>query len=416
MSRFLALAVGLAALAVLPRHARGEDEEALVEGGPKFRIYGFGDIDYSLPLTSGGIAGNHGAMYVGNLNVYLDGQLTSRLRTLAEVRFSYHPSTDSNSTSTQDYTTMGSVSWGGVIIERAWAEYAFSDLLAVRAGEFLTPYGIWNVDHGSPTLVGTQAPNVIATEMFPRQQVGIEAYGTRFVGATRLGYHLTVSNGRIGSNPPYENRNGRAGFGARIYAEPELLGSLRVGLSGYTGRYTGYATTTTYAQDPSTGVITAASTTSLSTQYDERDLGMDVSWQWKHLAINAEFLLQRQDFTDASPAGTGIGPGGPVPPGGPGGPLPAGGLGGTTDHTSAGGYIIASYGLPWYGITPWLLWDSYRQDTRQKLTAHNLAPGVDVRLRPDFVVKVQLNHIYSDNAAGSMKPSNSLAAQIAYAF
>jgi hypothetical protein len=387
------LSVGLAAALLMPAAGRTDDDDA----GPRLRLYGFGDINYSMQLSNNH-QGSHGAVYVGNLNLFLDGQLGPRVRTLTEVRLSYNPSSTTNSTTvSRDYATGGSVIWGGIVIERAWVEYAFSDRFTLRTGEFLTPYGIWNVDHGSPTLLGNTPPTSTSIEMFPRQQVGLEAYGSQYLGATRLGYHLTVSNGRIGDNPPYKNLNGLPGFGGRVFVENEALGSLRVGLSGYSGRYTRYTTSTSYTADPITGNVAATSSTNLSAQYDERTVGADVSWKWKRLALNAEVIAQRYDYTAAGLA------------------VPA--MPGRTvaDYTRAGGYATLAYELPWLGLTPWILFDTYRSDLKSCEAAHNLAPGLDLRLRPDFVVKVQIDHIYSTGTRPRFR-LNDLTAQVAYAF
>ena len=89
-----------------------------------------------------------------------------------------------------------SAPWGGVEIERAWMEYHLFNFLSVRAGLFFTPYGIWNRDHGTPSVISVHRPFTISLGFFPEKQAGMEAYGKLPIGPVTVGYHLTLSNGR----------------------------------------------------------------------------------------------------------------------------------------------------------------------------------------------------------------------------
>lgn len=392
MKRHLTLVLGVAAALLCARPAMAEDEAPQEESGPQLRLYGFGDVDYTLPLNHNPLYNNHGAMYVGNLNLYLDAQISQRLRALTEIRFTYHPTSNTQSTQTFDYNGQIWTTWGSIVIERAWIEYAQSDLLAVRAGQFLTPYGIWNVDHGSPTLLTIGQPKLIASELFPKQQVGLEIYGARYLGDDlRLGYHLTVSNGRIGTNPAYTNRNGRAAFGARLFAETGAVGNLRVGVSGYNGRYTGFQTVT----------AGGFSTSVMAEQYDETAFAGDLVWRWKGLSLNGEVIGQRFEQTEAGKAAAAAA----------GNPFVD-----SSDHLMLGGYGTIAYELPWFGITPWLMYDVLKPNTDGSAIIRNVASGITVRARADLAVKIQLNHITSANFAAMPKLTNELAAQVAYAF
>ena len=45
--------------------------------------------------------------------------------------------------------------------------------LGMRVGQFLTPYGIWNVDQGMPMLILLYRPFLRASEMFPEHRLGV---------------------------------------------------------------------------------------------------------------------------------------------------------------------------------------------------------------------------------------------------
>lgn len=74
---------------------------------------------------------------------------------------------------------------GRIQIERAWLEYSAHSLLTIRAGQGLTPVGIWNVDRGTPTIIPPSRPYVIGIGMFPTRQTGFELYGSYLLDESR---------------------------------------------------------------------------------------------------------------------------------------------------------------------------------------------------------------------------------------
>jgi len=134
-----------------------------------FSLYGFADFSYVTQIGKKVITGSpYPTFMVGNLNVYFSTEFERRWRSLAEVRFLYAPNGswladnqfETNSSPRGDTSFLdGSdlnhpMRWGGIAIQRIWLEYKFDSYLTLRAGQWLTPYGIWNVDHGSPTIIG----------------------------------------------------------------------------------------------------------------------------------------------------------------------------------------------------------------------------------------------------------------------
>ncbi len=380
--------------------------------GSGLRLYGFADMSYSGVLGGGLGVGQgheifstvsgvpeHWAFGVGNLNLYLDGQLGPRVRSLAEIRFTYLP-TGGQGTTVPDYGQwLATTTWGGIVLERAWVEYAFSDLVTVRAGQFLTPYGIWNVDHGSPTTIGVQKPEIASVQLFPERQVGLEAHGSRYLGDARLGYHVTVSNGRIGSNPAFTNYGGKPGLGARVFVEADRLGALQLGVSGYTGRYTELQ----IAVSPVLPDVVAV-------EYDEHDVAADVRWEWKKLVLISEAVYQRVRYTDRGrPVNGDFGPAGPD-------------LTPASDFWRAGSYVLAGYRLP-FNVMPYVRWELLYQSSGFRNGGmlfpsgfRGVAAGVNFRPLPGLVLKVQYDHAWAPNFPGSSNSLDFVRGQVAWAF
>ncbi|HEV7559223.1 MAG TPA: hypothetical protein VGO00_27300, partial [Kofleriaceae bacterium] len=187
-------------------------------------IYGFADINWQNLRWShpNQYLANTSSFIFGNLDIYLAKNLTPKARSLVELRFLFAPNGSQNAdgsvvdTSAQDLSDFQrSLQWGGIVIERAYVEYDIHPLLTVRAGHWLTPYGIWNTDHGSPTIIGTIRPFIIGEQFFPEHQTGLDAFGSIPLGGYKLGYHATLSNGRSPAEAQADFDNEPA-FGGRL--------------------------------------------------------------------------------------------------------------------------------------------------------------------------------------------------------
>lgn len=238
--------------------------------GRKFDVYGFMDlsltklfVDDSHILWSTGRNDLLG-LWLSHFNIYGDWRPAPGFRVLSEVRVAAYPdgtgaqvgtvvktnihidgyNVDTTTVYIKDYPVPavdntveddhdGPTKWGSIVLERAWMEYQFGPKFAVRAGKFITPAGIWNVDHGSPVILTARQPyqtNVF--RMFPRSQVGVSVYGALFAGNADVNYEAYVSGGR--EELSFDEITDVAG-GANIKATLPLLTESQISIYGYTG-------------------------------------------------------------------------------------------------------------------------------------------------------------------------------------
>lgn len=400
-----------------------EDEDAqriaedLSDEGGKVNIYGFADFTYS-QLMSSREAFNvtpapYPSFYVGNLNVYLDANLGHKWRSLSELRFTYLPDgaqqTDPSTGAAgprinaayPDYSDFNrNVKVGGVIIERAWVEYAAHPLLTIRGGQFLTPYGIWNVEHGTTVIIGTTRPYVIGSEMFPNHQTGLEAYGSYAIDSTQVGYHLTVSNGR-GPIDQYKDLDKNKAVGWRLWLQQDTgFGTFVLGTSGYKGRYTDRS------QVMAMNGTSLNYTYPINSEYRELSLAVDLKWNWKGAVFQSEAIMRDVVYENSTrPPATAF----------DGGPQ-----GWSADTSNFGFYAIGGYRLPWLGIMPYFGGEYYYLG-KTSFVPDSAAfwGGLNIRPTDRVVLKIQETHaFFPADWSGMTKPPklNVLTTQVAWSF
>ena len=394
---------------------------ALEEDGPSLDLYGFSDVlfrwsDPGRTTAWKHLNNSHPYFAVGNLNLYLAGTLSESWSSLAEVRFTYAPngaqaldptsvSFGRNSTTVTDPADEArTLSWGAIEIERAWVEYAPLRAFAVRFGQWLTPYGIWNVDHGSPTVVGIRPPQLIGDALIPERQTGIQVHGTAPIGAHVLGYHLTLSNGR-GPLDAYQDLDDNKAIGGRTYLTLRWAGELTVGVGTYFGRYTSSLRRFVAA---GTGFGFAET---INVQYDELAYAADARWEWEDLLLQSEVVVADLAYTDA---------GRPISDLDPAKLLP--------DTRRWGGYFLGGYRTPWIGLMPYVQLQYMDFGATNPLSALSqialpaLAAatfGVNIRPEPNIVVKLNYSWASFPGAPPTSPGRDAITildAQIAWSF
>jgi hypothetical protein len=387
----------LGALGVQEQNQAASDDHPL-------QIYGFADVTYYLPLfpknsfLAAQIPDNQ-QFVMGNFNLYLAKEISDRLRALGEVRFLYLPNGQINngayqSTRVDDPANLyRPVTWGGIAIERLHIEYDLLSNLTVRAGQFLTPYGIWNVDHGSPTIISIRAPYVIGEALFPVEQVGLELFGHMFFSEIGIEYHLTLSNGR-GPIDDTRDLDADKAIGGRLVLEWKREFNLRVGVSYYRGLYTNRSPV---SFDPTTGM----SSSTIFERYEEQAIGADASLDYGGLVFRGEILDSDRRY---DPNLRGLGPTF------------------TPDNRQWGWYGLLAYHLP-YGLLPYVLAEYYKfpetPGNQYNPSVRGYQAGLNYRLHPSVVLKAEYTYAtLPDSSLAVVRdtPLNVFETQISWVF
>jgi hypothetical protein len=325
-----------AALADLIAEAKDDAAEATAPEEPLLRLYGFADVGLQRlwaddVVTEISPETDKLTFVLGNVNVYLDANPSSEFRFLAEIRFGLFPSGSVSrakgswafgppmDTSVTDPSAANafftSIRWAGVMIERAHIDWTPSDLFNLRAGLFLTPYGIWNVDHGTPTRIMVSEPLFLSSQLVPSQLIGLEAFGSVPFLPWTLGYHLHVSNGRTNGQVDFSDSKA---IGGRLFLSTRNPFPFKLGISGYYGN--------------SEDVETTVSVSKTNYELDEYAVSGDLSLDVGALRVRSELVVSWQVYEKGKRrvwAGSQI-----------------------ADTMRMGAYLVFAYQLPWYGLEP----------------------------------------------------------------
>ena len=279
---------------------------------PKLHLYGFADVGGQWihmddgPYTA--LIASSPAFMLGNINLYFDARPSPSWRALVETRFGLSPHGSYNGLTRVDNRFMDTSSpsgrsyaiWSGVILERAWLQWTHDEHFALQAGYLLTPYGIWNVDHGTPTLISLVLPSLQVEEAIPQHQVGVQALGAFSHQAWELAYHAYLTNGR--NLDPTEG-HWRKGVGGRLILRH--AGDLRValGASGYFGSFSKDVLMLHLGTDAATGAPTATFEKSDLAQNggfagDEWAIGGDLSIDWSNFRFRGETMVRHVGYQD----------------------------------------------------------------------------------------------------------------------
>ncbi len=354
--------------------------------GPALELYGFVDFTYTKNLDGPDVPYDKfpafGTFAVGNVNLYAASTLSRQWRSLLEVRFLYLPNgadgefsangsiarTDNTANDYSDFQRP--LRWGGVEIERVFLEYQASEWLALQFGQFLTPYGIWNVDHGTPTVIPVRRPFVIGERLFPERQTGIEAHGALYSGATAFGYHLAISNGK-GPVDEYLDLDDNSALFGRLFLREQALGTLTLGASAYYGKYTDRSKA--YQPKPGVTPVQIEVRNDIKVQYAELAFAGDARWEHDGFVVQSEAVIDQRNYVDPYRRNDG------------------GGI--VADELSIGVYALLGYRTPWLGVMPYTMAEYYNFAISTLFPPTvTTSTGLNIQPDPSVVFKVQYQY------------------------
>lgn len=236
-------------------------------GEKKFNLSGFADMRLSkFILPENALMGMKSDMkwgvYLSHINIYQEFKPNDHVRILTELSFQDKPINYGSPTTgmiirtdMSDFYGGGTTEtvaveatpqlrntaerdfvryeWGSFSVERAIFSLSLNRYLNLSAGKFITPAGIWNVDHGSPVITTIIQPSQYSTlEIYPAAQTGLIEKGRLYIADAELSYNLYLSSGRQGLT--FEHVKDMGTGGQAILRLP-VLDECRIGFSGYTG-------------------------------------------------------------------------------------------------------------------------------------------------------------------------------------
>ncbi len=193
----------------------------------------------------------------------------------------------------------------GISLPRVHLDILVNDELNFRVGKFITPAGIWNVDHGSPAILTVRQPyQTTFIAMFPESQTGVQAFGKNVVMDQDLSYMGWVSTGRGGLDVTGSYDYGQDpqnlddwAWGSHLQLDLSTLDGIRLGGTFHTGTIRETEEWATIpvtsvdvpTQEPTTDLAKTTIQTTQSLYAREICYGLDTKIRWNKLLVQGEW-------------------------------------------------------------------------------------------------------------------------------
>lgn len=173
-----------------------------------------------------------------NIQLFMSGQITSRLRAYAEIDFE-------RTAKTAQSTGTATNRQGDVDVNQGWLEYKISDAFVPRFGVILVPFGRLNLEHFDPVQDLTDRP-IVMRHVIPTTWgeagmgfTGRLALPNSFFRDLGVAYQFFVINGLTNAISDTSTRNARGSYESDNNANKAVVG--RLGLRLYQGGELGFS-------------------------------------------------------------------------------------------------------------------------------------------------------------------------------
>lgn len=233
------------------------------------KLHAFGFFDFEMEFNNLDDIGKSGTFDQHHLNILANYILDNHFSVSTEIEWEHGP-----------YFTSQS-STGKIYLAKAFVTYKHSNAFFIKAGKFLSPFGIYNERHdATPTFLSTFLPQSVygnkelsleheghKSRLFAKFATGIQVFGNLYLKEWSVKYQLYVSNGRDPNESELDN-NTNKGFGWRFVVSPPLKG-LQIGTSYYMDK------------------------NGLAHNTIQKTLGFDIEYDVSNFHLEAEYIIPK---------------------------------------------------------------------------------------------------------------------------
>jgi hypothetical protein len=182
-------------------------------------VSGYMDSEYIIDERKGKTDG----FRIRHFSLFVEKKLFSDWSVFSELEFEDAPFIEATPKKGEFLATQGKI-----LLEQVYADYQPTHAFSLRAGRFLTPAGIWNINH-YPPFVTTQSRPQHIRNIFPQYEDGLQVLGAANAADLLVAYMAYFANGE--GNSGGGDGNDAKTFGGRLELTVPFAVEVKAGFS-----------------------------------------------------------------------------------------------------------------------------------------------------------------------------------------